>query len=250
MTSLNRQGQFWDRVTEQAQPITEALRLIESLVPAESIHNCDVLDAGCGAGDYSAAFTQAGAHSVTGFDVSSGSLNLAHAQTPTGRFTLASLSELPYRTASFDIIWSWGVLHYVPNSHKALAEIARVLRPGGMAVIHTLRTSFWASLELTSAKVLSSAPSWVEPAVLNTGERIVPLITRLLTGRSPEAQTSKTIRQKLHERLFVPGNLNTFTFDQIRIRFGPDLEVSEGHPPVADLLKRDMSLTIIARKRA
>ncbi len=249
MVSVKGQGQFWDRVTEQAQPIAEARQLIESLIPAGSITDRDVLDAGCGAGDYSAAFFQVGARSVSGFDVSAGSLRLAASQSP-GQFVQANLSELPYCAESFDVIWSWGVLHYVPDAQAALLEIGRVLRPGGIAVIHTLRPRFWTALELATAKVLSSAPRRVEPVILATGERIVPLISRLLTGRRPAEQTSKTVRQKLHERLFVPGNLKTFTLQQLAAGLGPSLDVAEAHPPVADLLKRDMSITIIARKRA
>jgi ubiquinone/menaquinone biosynthesis C-methylase UbiE len=248
MASVSQQGQFWDRVTEQAQPLDEALRLIESLIPADAIRDRDVLDAGCGAGDYSAAFAQSGARSVTAFDVSTGSLRLAFGKSPAGRFARASLSELPYRSAAFDAIWSWGVLHYVPNAQAAMREIVRVLCPGGVAVIHTLRTGFWSSFESTGAKVFSAAPSWVEPLVLSGGERIVPLVTRLLTGRRPEEQTSKTVRQKIHERLFVPGEQRTFTLEQLVAGFGPSVETKEAHPPVADLLKRDMSITVLIRK--
>jgi ubiquinone/menaquinone biosynthesis C-methylase UbiE len=250
MVGVKGQGQFWDRVTEQAQPITEARQLIESLIPADQIRDRDVLDAGCGAGDYSAAFLQIGARRVTGFDVSARSLRLAARQSETARFAQASLSELPYRAASFDVLWSWGVLHYVPNTQAALREIVRVLRPGGVAVIHTLRPGLWTSLELATAKVFSSAPRRLEPIVLSTGERLIPFVSRLITGRRPEEQTSKTIRQKLHERLFVPGNLKTFTLQQLTTGLGPSVEVTEARPPVADLLKRDMSITVIARKRA
>jgi ubiquinone/menaquinone biosynthesis C-methylase UbiE len=249
MVSVKGQGQFWDRVTEHAQPIAEARQLIESLIPADAIRDRDVLDAGCGTGDYSAAFLQAGARRVTGFDVSTRSLQTAAQQSPTGNFAQASLSELPYLSATFDVIWSWGVLHYVPQAQLALREIVRVLRPGGLAVIHTLRAGFWSSLELTTARMFSSAPRWVEPVVLSTGERVVPLVARLITGRRPEEQTSKTVRQKLHERLFVPGNLKTYTFEQLVRGLGPTIELTEVHPPVADLLKRDMSITVLARKR-
>lgn len=245
---LNKHGQFWDRVTEQAQPIAEAVRLIESLIPADKLLGADALDAGCGAGDYSAALMQLGAKSVCGFDVSVGSLRLAQRQTPTAKFIQASLSELPYSSASFDVIWSWGVLHYVPNAPRALREIGRVLRPGGVAVIHTLRTSFWASLERVSAKMFSSAPGWVEPLVLSTGERIVPFVSQIMTGRRPEEQTSKTVRQKLHERLFVPGDTHTFSFDDLAQAFPAPFEIREVHPPVSDLLKRDMSITVLVRK--
>lgn len=250
MTSVSQQGQFWNRVTEQAQPIAEAQQLIAALIPAALIHGHDILDAGCGAGDYSAAFAEMGARSVSGFDVSTGSLRLARSQVPVTRFLQASLSELPYPANSFDVIWSWGVLHYVSNPQAAMREIVRVLRPGGMAVIHTLHKGFWSSLELGVARVFSSSPRWVEPMVLGTGERVIPLITRLLTGRRPEEHTSKTVRQKLHERLFVPGNLHTFTFDQLAANFGPSVQVERARPPVADLFKRDMSITVIVRKPA
>lgn len=248
MTNLSRQGQFWDSVTGQAQPIAEALKLIEALFPDHGIQGRDILDAGCGAGDYTAALRQADARSVTSFDVSTGSMRIAVIKSATGRFTQASLSELPYRTASFDIIWTWGVLHYVPDPLAALREIARTLRPGGSAIIHTLRRGFWSSLELTSARVLSKSPGWVQPFVLNTGERVVPLLSRLVTGRRPEDQTSKTIRQKLHERFFVPGKLHTFTLGDLASGLGASVETHEVHPPVADLFKRDMSITVLARK--
>ncbi len=247
MTSLDRQGQFWDKVTEQAQPMTEALRLIESLLPTEAIRSRDVLDVGCGAGDYSAAFTQAGAHSVTGFDISMGSLRIAHKKTPSGRFMQVNISELPYPSNTFDILWSWGVLHYVPDSQRALSEIARVLRPGGTAVIHTLETSLWALLESTSGKVLSHAPRWVESTIMATGERVIPLISRVITGHYPEEQTSKSIRQKLHEQFFAP-NIHSYTFEQLKTGLGPTLDVQKAYPPITNLSKLNTSITVVARK--
>ncbi len=248
MPDVLKQGQFWDRVTQDVTPIAEARHLIESLVPAEMISGQDVLDAGCGAGDYSAAMAQIGARRVLGLDVSIGSLRHAKEQTPSGIFAQASLCNLPYRTDSFNVIWSWGVLHYVPDAQAALHEIVRVLRPSGIAVIHTLRAGFWSSLELGTAKVFSAAPGWVEDVVLGTGVRVVPMISRLLTGQSPETQTSKPLRQKLHERLFVPGDLHTFSFERLAAGLGPAAKVSEAHPPVSDLLKRDMSITVVVRK--
>jgi ubiquinone/menaquinone biosynthesis C-methylase UbiE len=244
---ISQQGQFWDSVTEAAQPIVEARRLIEALIPGEQIR--DVLDAGCGAGDYVAAFAEIGARQITGFDVSAGSLRIARNRTPRAGYSVASLTHLPFPDGTFDAVWSWGVLHYVPDPVLALHEVGRVLRPGGVAVIHTLRAGFWSSLELTGAQIMSRTPDWVQPIVLSAGEAIIPPISQLLTGRRPEDQTSKTIRQKLHERLFVPGKLNTFTVEQLALAFGNTMETSEAHPPVADLLKRDMSITVVARKK-
>jgi ubiquinone/menaquinone biosynthesis C-methylase UbiE len=247
------QGQFWDSVTSAAQDVVirEAQTLIESLIP--TVSGRDVLDAGCGAGDYSAAFTRMGARSVTAFDVSAGSIRIAlgKVQQHAAHFALASLHDLPFPANSFDVIWSWGVLHYVPDPTTAMHDIVRVLRPGGTAIIHTLRRGFWSSVELGTARILSRSPRWVQPVVLGTGEAVIPLLSRIITGKDPKEHTSKTIRQKLHERLFVPGNLTTFTPSDLTSGFSQNrsnVRVEEVRPPISDLLKRDMSITIAVRK--
>ncbi len=46
----------------------------------------------------------------------------------------ASALELPFADDSFDIVYSHGVLHHIPEIGKAQAEIARVLKPGGKLI--------------------------------------------------------------------------------------------------------------------
>jgi ubiquinone/menaquinone biosynthesis C-methylase UbiE len=48
---------------------------------------------------------------------------------------VGSVLEIPYPDNSFDAVYSFGVLHHVPEIQRAQAEIARVLRPGGELVI-------------------------------------------------------------------------------------------------------------------
>jgi ubiquinone/menaquinone biosynthesis C-methylase UbiE len=247
MSGLQQQGQFWDSVTASALPIAEARTLIEALLPA--VQGGVVLDAGCGAGDYTAALWQIGARRVASFDVSVGSMQVARGKSPQGRFAQASLSELPYADASFDAVWVWGVLHYVPKPTLALREIARVLKPNGSAIIHTLRRGFWSSAELSAAQVLSRSPRLVEEAILAVGERVIPLVSRVVTGKRPDQFTSKSVRQKLHERLFVPGNLSTFSVDELASAVSGLAEVVEIAAPVSDLLKRNMSITVRMGKR-
>lgn len=43
--------------------------------------------------------------------------------------------NLPYTDNSFDIVWSWGVIHHTPNTPQAFKEIIRVLNSGGKAKI-------------------------------------------------------------------------------------------------------------------
>ena len=46
-----------------------------------------------------------------------------------------SVLELPFADNSFDVVFSHGVLHHVPDIRRAQSEVARVLRPGGEAVV-------------------------------------------------------------------------------------------------------------------
>lgn len=44
----------------------------------------------------------------------------------------ADAEHLPFEDASFDIVYSWGVLHHTPNTPGAIEEVRRILRPGGV----------------------------------------------------------------------------------------------------------------------
>jgi ubiquinone/menaquinone biosynthesis C-methylase UbiE len=48
---------------------------------------------------------------------------------------VANAEAVPYADASFDIVYSHGVIHHSPNIEKIVAEIHRVLKPGGQAVV-------------------------------------------------------------------------------------------------------------------
>lgn len=242
------QGQFWDNMAtvERVTLAHEAEQLIAELLARESIVGRDVLDCGCGTGDHGAVFARLGARRVVGIDVSQASLQQARTLIPAGNVALASLSHLPFRDGSFHVIWAWGVLHYVPDAIAGLHEMARLLRPGGMMVIHTVRRGLWSALENGAARILSRAPYRVQSAVLAVAERALPPLVRLVTGHSPAAHTAKTLRQKLRERLFVPGRLHSFARGDIAAVLGSSFDVHEVRPAVPDLLKRDMSITVVA----
>src|SRR5262245_9843745 len=49
------------------------------------------------------------------------------------RVLVADSEQLPFADASFDLVYSWGVIHHTPDTVAAVREIHRVLRPGGRA---------------------------------------------------------------------------------------------------------------------
>ncbi|MFI6530650.1 class I SAM-dependent methyltransferase [Streptomyces uncialis] len=94
-----------------------------------------ILDAGCGSGALFAALRDRGAV-VSGFDTSAGMLELARQRLGGGaELQVADLgSALPYADDTFDDVVASLVLHYLEDWGPALAELRRVLRPGGRLI--------------------------------------------------------------------------------------------------------------------
>ena len=95
-----------------------------------------ILDAGCGTGEASRRLAEAfpGA-SVLGVDVLDGSLERARAGAARFgdrvRFENRSIYELGLPPASFDLVVCRHVLQSIPHADRAIAELVRVIRPGG-----------------------------------------------------------------------------------------------------------------------
>ncbi|MGP3943626.1 class I SAM-dependent methyltransferase [Streptomyces sp. 6N106] len=94
-----------------------------------------VLDAGCGSGPLSAALRERGAV-VTGIDASAGMLALARRRLGEDvALHLADLGDpLPFADGEFDDVVASLVLHYLEDWGPTLAEMRRVLRPGGRLI--------------------------------------------------------------------------------------------------------------------
>ncbi|SED61211.1 class I SAM-dependent methyltransferase [Streptomyces melanosporofaciens] len=94
-----------------------------------------VLDAGCGSGPLSAALRERGAV-VTGIDASAGMLALARRRLGEDvALHLADLGDpLPFADREFDDVVASLVLHYLEDWGPTLAEMRRVLRPGGRLI--------------------------------------------------------------------------------------------------------------------
>src|SRR6266550_2453044 len=97
-----------------------------------------VLEIGCGMGTDGAQFAQAGAH-YTGVDLTEAAIELARKRFELsgleGEFQVADAENLDFADASFDRVYSHGVLHHTPDTARAISEIHRVLKPGGRAIV-------------------------------------------------------------------------------------------------------------------
>jgi SAM-dependent methyltransferase len=95
-----------------------------------------VLDVGCGMGRFSDVVSRAGAE-VVGIDLSY-AIDAAH-DNLAGRANVnlaqADVFKLPFRTGTFDCIFSIGVLHHTPDARAAVLHLIPYLKPGGVLAI-------------------------------------------------------------------------------------------------------------------
>jgi SAM-dependent methyltransferase len=97
-----------------------------------------VLDVGCGNGYLLSRYRKAGARTV-GLDLTARAVSLSarrfELEGLRGDFVEANAEDLPFSEGVFDLVLSMGVLHHTPRTGRAVAEIHRVLKPGGVFLI-------------------------------------------------------------------------------------------------------------------
>jgi ubiquinone/menaquinone biosynthesis C-methylase UbiE len=101
---------------------------LESGLVLPLAHGARVLEAGCGTGLILQRVAPEAAHAV-GLDISPGML--AHARARGLHVVQGSVTDLPFPDESFDVAYSFKVLAHVERIERAMAELARVVRPGG-----------------------------------------------------------------------------------------------------------------------
>lgn len=120
---------WWiDGFTEGADP-----EYVEQILPMarEELAGFDrVLDVGCGDGQISRLLASGGA-TVVGIDPTWNQIRIAHERGGGAAFVRAGAAELPVADASFDAAVACLVFEHIDDVDGAIAEVARVVRPGG-----------------------------------------------------------------------------------------------------------------------
>lgn len=127
---LNQMAFFPDRSTT----CRLAPRLLFLFAPdaGHDVRGRPVLDGGAGAGRY--------AEVVAGWDAEVVAIDLAGAidvaaenlrGLPSTHFVQADLFALPFRSETFDMAYSIGVLHHTPDTAAAFREVAALVKKGG-----------------------------------------------------------------------------------------------------------------------
>lgn len=91
-----------------------------------------VLDAGCGVGYGTAMLAAAGAAEAIGTDIAQEAVTAASVSHPALGFVACDIHSLPFDDGRFDLVVCFEVIEHVAGQDEVIAELARVLAPGGV----------------------------------------------------------------------------------------------------------------------
>ena len=131
LTATDRAG-----YAEQARSRYAIEPYIFSLARFEQTRGKQVLEIGVGLGANHQRFAEASAN-LFGIDLTERAIEhtrrLLAACELQSQLAVGDAEKLDFPEASFDLVYSWGVLHHSPDTPKAVSEVWRVLKPGGAA---------------------------------------------------------------------------------------------------------------------
>jgi ubiquinone/menaquinone biosynthesis C-methylase UbiE len=136
---------------ERLSPDTFSMSSVEHLhryaLAADICGGKDVLDIASGEGYGSNLLAQA-AKTVTGVDISAETIDQAKAKyvRPNLRFLQGAADAIPLDNSSIDIVVSFETLEHHDKHEEMLAEIKRILRPGGLLIISTPDKRFYSEI--------------------------------------------------------------------------------------------------------
>ncbi len=151
-----------------------------------------ILEVGTGAGTDFVQWVRAGAV-ASGIDLTAESIEhtkqrLAIEGLHAEDLRTGDCEALPYPDDSFDLVYSWGVIHHSPDTFKALREIVRVCKPGGVCKIMIYNRHSIAAYFLWLRKALFRARPW---------KSLRWCICNFVESAGTKAFTKKEIRQVL-----------------------------------------------------
>ncbi len=167
----------------------------------------EVLELGCGTGGSTAVHIEEVARLIA-TDISRAMLRRAAKRFQIGPYVdLAAIdaSALPFRPNTFDAVFSRGVLlSYVGDARRALAEVYRVLRPGGWIAMDAMnRVRAWEPSTSRGFSLIEDTPFYIE-TTLRDGKQIQKIYT--LSTSSPYAGKARRMEACKRE----PKNLQHY----------------------------------------
>jgi len=118
----------------------------DNFIDFDQLKSQDMLEIGVGIGTH-AEILSSNAKSYTGIDLTEYAINATQKRLKAfgrkGRVLQMDAEKMDFPDASFDFVWSWGVIHHSSDTEKILEEVHRVLKPGGKFTFMVYHESLW-----------------------------------------------------------------------------------------------------------
>jgi SAM-dependent methyltransferase len=204
------------------------------------VYDRRVLDIACGTGYGSDILIRGGARLVVGADISTAALDYARQRWPMGNFVQADARNIPLAGASVEVVVSFETLEHLADPGAFLAEIKRVLVPGGCLILSapnravaspnsTTPFSPYHAFEPTRAELLALLrdAGWQVLGLHGiTHSRRVEAILR--PAGSPFRREPSKIAWSAYARLAVRTTLPALLYRWLgRLRHIPDLAITD-----------------------
>lgn len=184
-------------------------------------HGKKMLEVGVGAGSDFLQWVRAGAQ-AHGIDLTTEAIEnvkqrLAVYNLQATELQVADAENLPYADNSFDLVYSWGVIHHSPDTPKCLAEIVRVAKPGGTIkiMIYNRRSLFafyrYLACGLFKGKPFKSFKSVLFEHQESPGTKAYTFAeTKKMIAQHPVKIISLNAQVSAHDLLYYKGALVRF----------------------------------------
>jgi ubiquinone/menaquinone biosynthesis C-methylase UbiE len=196
----------------------------------------EVLSVGCGPGNILRSVVSSHSFvSGTGLDISPSRVQRATERSyrvPRLRFFCGDVQQMQFTSGSFDLVYSRMLLQYIPDKEKAVSEMVRVCKPGGVVLMHDLDGQLiWhypedALMQQTVARVLG--------VLSKTG--FDPLVGRKLFWLARNAGL-ENIQVQVEPYHLIAGEIDAPTYEQWKLKLEiakPRMAEALGSPYEAD----------------
>ena len=251
MALTDQVRQYWDRQTcgtgiTRAEPDTRAYfdeieryryevePYVRDFAQFSRWNGKRVLEIGVGAGTDFVNFGRCGAQ-LTGVDLTPAAIehtrNRLTLEGLEADIRVANAESLPFSDESFDLVYSFGVIHHAEHPERIVREVRRVLAPGGEARIMLYGLHSWVADQLIVRALLRALKN-----------RSRPPTRREAVARNMESPGTQAYTRREVEIMFSAAG-----FDEVQVEGLLTPYDKRVAGPLATVVRRDWNLAIVAR---
>jgi 2-polyprenyl-3-methyl-5-hydroxy-6-metoxy-1,4-benzoquinol methylase len=167
-------GENWSQYAQKIDQsrIEQAEQSLLRLVGREAITGRTFLDIGCGSGLFSLAAVRLGCKQLLAVDLDPKSVATTRRtlslHAPNSNWDCRNISVFdldPLTLGTFDVVYSWGVLHHTGAMYKAIAKASKMVAPDGMLTLALYAKTPFCGLWRIEKRIYSRAPKWAQRVI-------------------------------------------------------------------------------------